>query len=111
MVYSTSFILFLSSYEQSDGQKREETGRFKNPGTDDEILEQKGWYSYIGDDGKTYRVDYIADENGFVPTADHLPVPVETPVVKVKESVAPVEKPKIIRYNREDLPNNGWHFL
>lgn len=26
-----------------------------------------GWYQYIGDDGKIYRVEYEAGEQGFVP--------------------------------------------
>lgn len=58
----------------------------------------------------------MADENGFVPSGDHLSVPPQAPTATatVKESIAPApapEKPKIIKYNREDLPNNGWHFL
>lgn len=33
---------------------------------DDAILRTTGFYQYIGDDGKQYRVDYVADVNGFV---------------------------------------------
>ncbi|XP_029163168.1 endocuticle structural protein SgAbd-6-like [Nylanderia fulva] len=56
------------SYEQSDGQKREETAELKNEGTDDEALSVVGSFSYIAPDGHTYRVDYTADETGFHPT-------------------------------------------
>lgn len=43
------------SYEQSDGQKREETAELKNEGTDDEALEVTGSFSFIAPDGQTYR--------------------------------------------------------
>lgn len=61
------------SYEQSDGQKKEETAEVKNEGTEDQVLVIRGSYSYVGPDGKTYLVTYTADENGFVATAEHLP--------------------------------------
>ncbi|XP_011311245.1 endocuticle structural glycoprotein ABD-5 [Fopius arisanus] len=56
------------SYEQSDGQKREETAELKNEGTENEAMSVTGSFEYRGPDGKTYRVDYTADENGFHPT-------------------------------------------
>ncbi|KAK0161554.1 hypothetical protein PV327_010013 [Microctonus hyperodae] len=56
------------SYEQSDGQMREETAEIKNEGTENEILSVVGSFSFVGLDGKTYKVTYTADENGFHPT-------------------------------------------
>ncbi|XP_003692317.1 endocuticle structural protein SgAbd-6 [Apis florea] len=56
------------SYEQSDGQKREETAELKNEGTDDESLDVTGSFSFTAPDGHTYRVDYTADKDGFHPT-------------------------------------------
>ncbi|KAL2723273.1 flexible cuticle protein 12-like [Vespula maculifrons] len=55
------------SYEQSDGQKRDETAELRNEGTDDEELAVTGSFSFISPDGHTYRVDYTADKDGFHP--------------------------------------------
>lgn len=65
---------FLFSYETSDGQKAESDGQLKNIGTEQEALAVKGSFSYVGDDGVTYSVNYVADENGFQPQGAHLPV-------------------------------------
>ncbi|KAJ8680370.1 hypothetical protein QAD02_016157 [Eretmocerus hayati] len=56
------------SYEQSDGHKKEETAVIVNEGTEDEALEVTGSFQYQTPDGKTYRVDYKADKDGFHPT-------------------------------------------
>ncbi|CAK1581015.1 unnamed protein product [Parnassius mnemosyne] len=48
--------------------------RMENLGTDKEAQIVEGSYSYIGDNGQTYTVHYIADSNGFRATGDHLPV-------------------------------------
>nr|CAH7754172.1 unnamed protein product [Callosobruchus chinensis] len=48
-------------------------GELKNPGTDNEAQVIQGRYSYVGDDGKTYEVEYRADENGFMAAGDHIP--------------------------------------
>ncbi|XP_055912853.1 larval cuticle protein 65Ag1-like [Eupeodes corollae] len=60
--------------ETSDGKSASEDGHLENIGTEEEALVVKGQYSYIGDDGITYSVSYIADKNGFQPQGAHLPV-------------------------------------
>ena len=76
------------SYLQSDDQSQSVRGQFipgggggggySAPGNgdgsdDDGELIVEGEYSYIGDDGITYTVKYIADKDGFRPIGDHLP--------------------------------------
>ncbi|XP_059612611.1 endocuticle structural glycoprotein SgAbd-5-like [Phlebotomus argentipes] len=57
------------SYSTSDGQSRDEHGEFhrKNYGDtdDDEYLEVRGSYSFIGDDNRIYTVHYTAGVNGY----------------------------------------------
>ena len=69
-----TYLSLIYSFETSDGQTREEQAELKNVGTENEAISVKGSFSFIGDDGQTYTVTYIADENGFQPSAAHLPV-------------------------------------
>lgn len=47
---------------------------------EESLLKVKGSYSFVGADNVVYTVTYIADENGFQPTGDHLPK-ADTPVI------------------------------
>lgn len=69
-----SFYLFIDSLETSDGKKHDEEGHLKNPEAGEEAnLSVTGSFSYVGDDGQTYQVNYVADENGFQPEGAHIP--------------------------------------
>lgn len=74
VILKFNLIIFFYSYETSDGIARYEQGALKNVGTENEALELRGSYSYVGNDGKQYTVNYVADENGFRPEGAHLPV-------------------------------------
>jgi len=53
------------AFEQSDGHKRDEQGEVKNIGAENEAISVRGSFSFVADDGQTYTVTYVADENGF----------------------------------------------
>ncbi|XP_075971006.1 uncharacterized protein LOC142973253 [Anticarsia gemmatalis] len=61
------------AWELSDGSKHEEQGQLKNQGTENEAIAVQGQYAWVGPDGVTYTVNYIADENGFQPTIEQGP--------------------------------------
>lgn len=79
--------MFLSSpidvnffrYETENKIAQQESGQLKNAGTDQETNAVEGSYSYVGLDGQTYTINYVADENGYRATGDHLPVAPEIP--------------------------------
>lgn len=60
-------------FETSDGQSRQEQAELKNVGTDEEAISVKGSYSWVAEDGQTYTVNFVADENGYQPEGAHLP--------------------------------------
>ncbi|XP_055373343.1 flexible cuticle protein 12-like [Condylostylus longicornis] len=61
------------AFETSDGTSRQEQAELRNIGTEQEAIAVRGSYSWVADDGQTYTLNYIADENGFQPEGAHLP--------------------------------------
>lgn len=59
--------VFFSSYETSNGIKADETGELKNAGSEAEAQSAAGSFSYTAPDGTEIKIEYTADENGFVP--------------------------------------------
>lgn len=66
-------FLIISSFETSDGVSRSEQGELRNAGTENESIAVRGTITWIGADGTPYKIDFIADENGFQPQGAHLP--------------------------------------
>lgn len=62
------------SFEAGNGIQAEEQGQQKPGGEEGGINSVSGSYSYAADDGTPIRLTYTADENGFQPQGDHLPV-------------------------------------
>ncbi|XP_063382842.1 adhesive plaque matrix protein-like [Cydia fagiglandana] len=88
-------------YQIADGTHVGEEGYLLNPNTDNESLVKKGWYSYVGGDGKTYTVTWWADASGFHASGDHLPTPPPVPAAiqaaidqAAKEEAAKLEAEK-----------------
>ncbi|XP_050090731.1 endocuticle structural glycoprotein SgAbd-5-like [Anopheles aquasalis] len=56
-------------YELSDEQQRQEAGTLRGAkneeGNEVQVVVVQGRYSFVGDDGRTYWVEYTADENGY----------------------------------------------
>ena len=89
----------VDSFESADGIKVEASGSQKQVGEKPEDIGtvSKGSYSYTAPDGVVITVNWIADENGFQATGDHLPTPPPMPehVVKMLEALkAKEEQPK-----------------
>ncbi|XP_071442531.1 endocuticle structural glycoprotein ABD-4-like [Hetaerina americana] len=74
---------YVFSYETANGIRAEANGEVrKNPnppltkdaeGSED-IVVSRGSFSYTAPDGTPFTLTYVADENGFQPQGDHLPV-------------------------------------
>ncbi|XP_070071607.1 endocuticle structural protein SgAbd-6 [Drosophila takahashii] len=64
---------YAFSFETSDGISREERATLKNPGTPEEAIAVQGSVNWVGPDGVHYKLNYLADENGFQPQGEHLP--------------------------------------
>ncbi|KAJ3654486.1 hypothetical protein Zmor_013673 [Zophobas morio] len=64
---------FHFSYESGDGSKVQQDGELKTIDKENAGEAVQGFYEYKGEDGKTYKVSYTADENGYVPQGEHIP--------------------------------------
>ncbi|XP_046393073.1 endocuticle structural glycoprotein ABD-4-like [Ischnura elegans] len=73
---------YVFNFETANGIKAEEQGEVRpnpNPQPKDgegaaNIVVSRGSFSYTAPDGTPITLTYVADENGFQPQGDHLPV-------------------------------------
>jgi len=91
--------VYSYSYETGNGIQAQEDGHLNNAGTDNEVIEVNGSFSYSDPDGQTYQLSYIANENGFQPQGAHLPTapPVPPEIQRALEYIAehPEENEKL----------------
>ena len=82
----THLYVAIISFESEDGTKVEESGSQKQVGPKPEDIGtvSRGSYSYLSPEGVTLTVNWVADENGFQATGDHLPTPPPMPEHVVK---------------------------
>ncbi|KAG5676767.1 hypothetical protein PVAND_006576 [Polypedilum vanderplanki] len=66
---------FKFAYETSDGVSRQEEGELKNEGSEDEALVVRGSVTWTSPEGEVFTLNFVADENGYRATGDHLPQP------------------------------------
>ncbi|CAH0558124.1 unnamed protein product [Brassicogethes aeneus] len=74
--------------ETSDGFLKNEAAEVVNGGSDNQFLRVTGSYSYVGPDGVTYTVLYVADEYGFRAAGEHIP-----PAASTDKKVPPLGIP------------------
>ena len=76
----------VNSFESADGTKVSENGNQKQVGPKPEDIGtvSKGSYSFTTPDGVVLTVNWVADENGFQATGNHLPTPPPMPEHVVK---------------------------
>lgn len=73
-------------FEADNGIKQSAVGEMRDIG-DSLVMVMRGSYEYIGADGLTYVVDWVADENGFRADAPHLPKSVPIPFPEQQAAV------------------------
>ena len=83
--YNTYYLL-RCSFASEDGIQVEAKGVQKQVGPNPEDIGtvSRGFYSYVSPEGITFTVHWIADENGFQATGEHLPTPPPMPAHVVK---------------------------
>lgn len=65
---------FQYEYETSNGIAANEAGQLKQFTEEESAIVSQGAFRYTAPDGTPISVQYVADENGYHPTGDHLPV-------------------------------------
>ncbi|XP_068630304.1 endocuticle structural glycoprotein ABD-5-like [Battus philenor] len=70
---NTGLGSYKYAFEQSDGTKQEQQGELVNEGLENQYLVVKGRFAFIGPDGVTYIITYVADQNGYQPEVEQGP--------------------------------------
>ncbi|KAG5330970.1 CUD1 protein, partial [Acromyrmex heyeri] len=74
-------------YQTGNGIQAQEEGQLFNIAKDEDALRVQGSFSYTDENGIPISLSYIADENGFHPQGEHLPVapPIPSAILRALE--------------------------
>ncbi len=94
---------FVYSFETDNGIRQAAAGEMRKVGEADVVV-MRGSYEYVGEGGRTYTVEWYADETGFHPKADHLPKApaADPPAVEVEARFGPTTLPEETDAKDED---------
>ncbi|XP_046447448.1 uncharacterized protein LOC124196409 isoform X8 [Daphnia pulex] len=92
-------------FKSEDGTKKLcERGSQKQVGPKPEDIDTVSYksYSFTTSDGVVLTVNWVADENGFQATGDHLPTPLPMPEHKLKYEMNPIDGDDSVIEKRDD---------
>ncbi|XP_012219883.1 endocuticle structural glycoprotein SgAbd-2-like [Linepithema humile] len=77
------------NYETGNGIQAQEQGQLAKIANSEDVLRVQGSFSYSNDDG-IISLNYVANENGFQPRGEHLPIAPAIPsgILKALEYIA-----------------------
>ncbi|XP_018574349.1 larval cuticle protein LCP-30-like isoform X2 [Anoplophora glabripennis] len=70
-------------FETENKINAEEFAKFDMTESDQEALKTNGYFSYTGPDDMVYSIMYTADEKGFIPKGDHLPISLQKALAQI----------------------------
>ncbi|KAK9721342.1 Insect cuticle protein [Popillia japonica] len=85
------------SYETENGISAQEQGQLKNvPNSQEPAIEAQGGFQYTAPDGTPIQLSYVANENGFQPQGNHLPVapPIPEAIARALDWIAAHPEPQ-----------------
>ncbi|KAJ8955039.1 hypothetical protein NQ318_000471, partial [Aromia moschata] len=96
-------------YQTENKISQQEQGHVQNAGGTQESTIVHGSYTYEAPDGQTITVEYVADENGFRASGDHIPTPPPIPAAIQRSLEINAAAQKTVGYSSPDFsgPSSG----
>ena len=85
-----NYLFLICRYETANGIVGEQQGYLKDIGAEEPALQVQGSNSYPAPDGQIISIQYTANENGYQPIGDHLPVPPPSPPAILRALEIPI---------------------
>ena len=80
----------MISFQSRDGTARHEFGQFVDFGVNQKQLQVKGTYEFYDPNNQLFRVNYVADSQGFRPMIEKMPeptTPTASPILAAEEGL------------------------